>query len=272
MASPLVTLNNGVQIPQLGLGVYDPTFGDETYRAVLSALEIGYRHIDTAAVYQNEDQVGRAIKDSGINRSEIFVTTKVWDTEQGTEKTLKAYDKSLQLLGIDYADLYLIHWPVRSTRQETYKALERLYQEKRVRAIGVSNYLKPHLTELLEYAEVVPAVNQFELTPYLHSKETVALCFENGIRPECYSPLVRGRKESDPRLQAIAAMHGKSTYQVLIRWAIDQGFVTIPKSSDPDRIKANFDVFDFQLSNEDIEQLNTFHDGTRVAPDPLTYL
>lgn len=269
---PTITLNNGVQIPQLGLGVYDPKFGDETYQAVLWALECGYRHIDTAAVYRNEDQVGRAIKASGIPRSEIFITTKVWDTDQGLLKTPKAFEASLKLLGVDYIDLYLVHWPVRATRKEAYQALETLYEQRRVRAIGVSNYLAPHLEELFSYAQVVPAVNQFELTPYQHPKDTIALCKSRGICIECYSPLVRGRKKNDERLIAIAQKHHKSTYQVLIRWAIDHGFVTIPKSSDADRIRANFDVFDFSLDLGDLTVLDSLHDGTRVAPDPMTYL
>ncbi len=270
--APEILLNNDVRIPQIGLGVYDPAFSNETYQAVLWALECGYRHIDTAAVYRNEDQVGRAIKDSGIPRSEIFITTKVWDSDQGSEKTPRALDASLKQLGLDYVDLYLVHWPVRATRREAYAALEKLYRERRVRAIGVSNYLVPHLEELLSYAEIIPAVNQFELTPFLYSKETVALCQRKGICVECYSPLVRGRKENDVTLAAIAQKHGKSTYQVLIRWALDHGFVTIPKSSALNRIKDNFDVLDFSLDNDDLVKLDRLHDGTRVAPDPMTYL
>jgi methylglyoxal/glyoxal reductase len=271
MNNPTITLSNGVKIPQLGLGMYDPSFGDETYQAVLDAIKIGYRHVDTATVYRNEDQVGRAIKDSGVSRGELFITTKVWDSDQGYDKTLRAYENSLKLLGLDYVDLYLVHWPVRATRKEAYQALEDLYKRKLVRAIGVSNYLVPHLEELLTYAEIIPAVNQFEITPYLYSAETVALCHKHKIQVESYSPLVRGKKESDPRLVAIAKKYNKSTYQVLIRWALDHGFVTIPKSSDCQRIKDNFDVFDFKISTQDLDLMDTFHDGTRVAPDPNLY-
>jgi diketogulonate reductase-like aldo/keto reductase len=272
MLIPSVTLNNGIEIPQLGLGVYDPKFGDETYQAVLAAFECGYRHIDTASVYRNEDQVGRALKASGLPRDQVFITTKVWDADQGFENTLRAYETSLSLLGVEYVDLYLVHWPVRGTRRDTFRALEKLYRDGRVRAIGVSNYLVPHLEELLTYAEILPAVNQFEITPYLYSADTVRLCESKGIRVESYSPLVRGRKENDPRLASLAQKYGKSTYQILIRWALDHGFVTIPKSSTPERIRDNAAVFDFALSAEDVVLLDTFSDGTRVAPDPMGYL
>lgn len=270
--SPLIKLNNGILIPQVGLGVYDPKFGGETYQAVLSAIELGYRHIDTASVYRNEDQVGRAIQDSGIPRNQIFVTSKVWDTDQGFEKTLAAYDKSLQVMGLDYLDLYLVHWPVRATRRETYRALEKLYSEGRVRAIGVSNYLTPHLNELLSYAEIVPAINQFEISPYLYDKETVMLCQSKGICVESYSPLVRGRTLDDKRLIYLAEKYSRSSSQMLLRWAVDHGFVTIPKSSDPARIRSNFSLFDFSISPQDLAWMDTFHDGTRVAPDPMSYL
>lgn len=272
MRSPLITLNNGVEIPQLGLGVYDPQFGDETERAILAALECGYRHIDTATVYRNEAQVGAALKNSGLPREEIFVTTKVWDTDQGYDKTLHAFEQSLKALKTDYIDLYLVHWPVRETRKETWRALEHLFREKRLRAIGVSNYLAPHLEELLTYAEIIPAVNQFEITPFLQSPETTALCQKHGIHVESYSPLVRGRKKDHQSLQNLAQKYNRSSYQILIRWALDRGFITIPKSSTPERIRDNFSVFDFSLSAEDLNLMNSFHDGTRVAADPMTYL
>ena len=268
---PYLTLNNGVAIPQLGLGVYDPRFGEDTYQAVRDAIEIGYRHIDTASVYRNEDQVGRAIRDCRVPREQLFITTKVWDSDHGYQKTLAAYDRSLRTLGLDYVDLYLVHWPVSATRKETYRALEHLYREGRVRAIGVSNYLVPHLQDLLSYAEIIPAINQVELTPYLYNPETVALCKEVGIQIETYSPLIRGRKASDPQLVAIAEKYNKTTYQILIRWALDHQFATIPKSSKRNRIVQNFNVFDFTLSQDDLNLLDSFSDGTRVAPDPMTY-
>jgi diketogulonate reductase-like aldo/keto reductase len=268
----LIKLNNGITIPQVGLGVYDPQFCNETYQSVLSALECGYRHIDTASIYRNEDQVGRAVRDSGIPREQIFITSKVWDTDQGFEKTIAAYNKSLKVMGLEYLDLYLVHWPVRATRRETYRALEKLYRDGRVRAIGVSNYLTPHLSELLSYAEIIPAINQFEITPYLYDQETVALCQSNGICVESYSPLVRGRTLGGERLISLAEKYSRSPSQILLRWAVDHGFVTIPKSSDAARIRSNFSLFDFSLSSEDLAFMDTFNDGIRVAPDPMTYL
>ena len=267
-----IKLHNGILMPRIGLGVYDPSFSDEVYGAVKLAFELGYRLVDTAAVYRNEDQVGRALRESGIKREEVFITSKVWDTDQGYDSTLRAFDVSLQKLGLEYLDLYLVHWPVKATRKETYKALEALYKSGKVRAIGVSNYLTPHIEELLTYAEIVPMVNQFELTPFLYDRNTVELCLRHSIAVQSYSPLVRGRKSSHPLLQELASKYNCSTYQILLRWAIDHGFSTIPKSVKLERLIENREIDSFSLNNDDLAQLDTLHDGTRVAPDPMKYL
>lgn len=270
---PTITLNNDIQMPQIGLGVYEDQFAIEnTERAVLSAFENGYRHIDTAAVYRNEEEVGKAIIQSGIDRNELFITTKVWDTDQGYENTLKAYETSLSKLQLDYVDLYLVHWPVKETRKETWLALEKLYRSGKVKAIGVSNYLVPHLEELKTYATIVPAVNQIEFTPFCNEKETFNYCKDHGIALESYSPLVRGIKKEHPLLNELANKYGKSTFQILIRWQIDKGVITIPKSNKPDRITANIDVFDFALSIKELELLENLHDETRLSSHPMEYL
>lgn len=273
MKSPLITLNNGVEIPQLGLGVFEEDFDvSKTKDAVLIAIEEGYRHIDTAHIYQNEQEVGKAILETEIDREELFITTKVWDTDQGYESTLRAFDQSLKDLQLDYIDLYLIHWPVREKRKETWKALEKIYEEGSVRAIGVSNYLVPHLEELETYANIVPAVNQIEHTPFCNMNDTFLKCKEMGICLQSYAPLIRGLKKDHPVLVNIANKHQVNTFQVLIRWALDQGIVTIPKSSSAKRIKSNFESLKFKLDLKDLEALAALHDGTRVAADPLTYL
>jgi diketogulonate reductase-like aldo/keto reductase len=273
MKSPLITLNNGVQIPQLGLGVFEEDFNvSKTKNAVLTALEVGYRHIDAASVYANEEEVGQALKETLIPRNEIFITTKVWNSNQGYENTLKAYDESLKKLQTDYIDLYLVHWPVKDTRKETWKALEKIYEEGRVRAIGVSNYLVPHLEELRSYANVIPALNQLEHTPFCNMAETDVLCRNWGIALESYSPMVRGLKKNDITLNFIAEKHEKSTFQILIRWSLDNGVITIPKSSAAGRIKSNFEALNFQLDANDLDLLSKLHDGTRVADDPMDYL
>ncbi len=267
-----VLLNNGVNMPLLGLGIYAPGQKNEVSQAVRWALETGYRLIDTASVYQNEQEVGQGVKDSGISRDQVFITSKVWNDDQGYDSTLRAYDRSLKRLQTDYLDLYLIHWPVREKRRETWRALETLYSEKRVRAIGVSNYYEPHLEELLGYASIVPAVNQFEQSPFLYRPELLTYCRKKGIQPEGYSPLVRGQEEANQILEGISQKYGKSTYQVLIRWALQHGIVTIPKSTNQGRIKANYDVWDFELTSEDMDKLNVLNADIRVADDPMDYL
>lgn len=265
-----LTMRTKRHIPAVGLGVYKSEPGQVTRDAVRTALEIGYRHIDTASIYNNEADVGDAIVDSGLDRSAVFVTTKVWNEDQGYDKTLAAFDRSLELLSIDYVDLYLIHWPVPVLRLDTWRALERLTLDGRVRDIGVSNYMARHLSEILNYAPVVPAVNQIELSPYnyLTRLETIELCNENGIIVEAYSPLTKGRKLDDPALAEIGATYGKTPAQVLIRWALQCGFVVLPKSVRASRLAENFDVFDFTLSDPDMLRLEDLDEGLATGWDP----
>ncbi|RIV27263.1 aldo/keto reductase [Fibrisoma montanum] len=265
------TLNNGVEMPLLGLGVYAPRHNNEVQQAVEWALEAGCRLIDTASIYGNEREVADAMAASGLPRQELFITTKVWNDDEGYDTTLTAFDKSLEKLKTDYVDLYLIHWPIREKRLDTWRALETLYADKRVRAIGVSNYYQPHLDELFTIASVTPAVNQFEFSPYCNPADVVAYCREKGIQPEGYAPLVRGEKSNDPRLVTLAEKYGKSTYQILVKWSLQQGVVTIPKSVKKERIQENFAVFDFAISDEDMADMNTWHDNTRVAWNPLDF-
>ena len=272
MNSPTVTLNNGVVMPLLGLGVYAPKHNNEVQQAVESALELGCRLIDTASVYGNERDVALALATSGVPRDQVFITTKVWNTDYGYEPTLRTFDRSLDKLQLDVVDLYLIHWPNGPDqfggRPGTWRAMEKLYADGRVRAIGVSNYYPLHLDELASIATVTPAVNQIEFSPYCYRPDVVEYCRQKGIQPEGYAPLVRGLKQNDPALVAIAEKYGKSTYQILVRWSLQHGVITIPKSVKKDRIKANFDVLDFELSTADFEQMNTFYDNTRIATDP----
>lgn len=270
MTSPAIRMRTRRGIPAIGLGVYKSEPGPVTRDAVRNALEVGYRHIDTAAIYNNEADVGDAIVASGLDRSEVFVTTKLWNDDHGYDNTLRAFDRSLDALGLDYVDLYLIHWPVPVMRLDTWRALERLTLDGRVRDIGVSNYLDRHIKEILEYTAVVPAVNQIELTPYNYRTrlETVELCREHQIVLEAYSPLTKGRKLDDPVLAAIGGVHGKTPAQVLIRWALDQGFVVLPKSVRKERIAENIDVFDFSLTAAEMEQLENLDEGLVTGWDP----
>lgn len=264
----MVTLSNGRQMPWLGLGVYKMSEGQEVIASIEAAIRNGYRSIDTAALYQNEEGVGQAIKASGISREELFITTKVWNSDQGYDSTLKAFDASMSKLGLDYLDLYLIHWPVKGKYKETWKALEQLHKDGRVRSIGVSNFQIHHLEDLLANAEVRPVVNQVELHPLLSQVELREYCKSQGIQIEAWSPLAQGKLLDNEVLKAIGAKYGKSTAQVIIRWDLQHGIVTIPKSSNPERIVENANVFDFELTAEEMKQIDGLNQDQRVGPDP----
>ncbi|HEU5160358.1 MAG TPA: aldo/keto reductase [Streptosporangiaceae bacterium] len=270
---PHVMLNNDVSMPQLGFGVFQVPDA-ETEPAVAVALEAGYRSIDTARIYGNEEGTGRALKASGLPREELFVTTKLWNADHGYDSTLRACEASLARLGLDYLDLYLIHWPVPSQDRylDTWRAFERLYAEGRVRAIGTSNFLPEHLTRVMDAFEVVPAVNQIELHPYLAQAELRAFDAEHGIATEAWSPIGQGKGLlDDPALAPIAAKHGKTPAQVVIRWHLQLGNVVIPKSVTPARIVENIDVFDFELDADDLAAIAALDCGKRYGPDPATF-
>jgi methylglyoxal/glyoxal reductase len=264
------TLNNSNPMPAIGLGVYQMPNGPLTQRAVDYALRCGYRHIDTAMIYRNEESVGKAIADGFVPREELFVTTKLWNSDQGYDQAIKACNSSLSRLGLGWVDLYLIHWPVHGKRKDSWKALETLYDEGKCRAIGVSNYMSLHLEELLGFCRVVPAANQLELHPYLYNSriETIDLCRRTGILPVAYSPLTKGIKLRDPLLVKTAGNYGKSPAQLLIRWALQQGFAVIPKSSATSRIAENFQVFDFNITPEDMDLLNGLDENLTTGWDP----
>ncbi|MCF0090109.1 MULTISPECIES: aldo/keto reductase [unclassified Streptomyces] len=267
---PPIILNNGVEMPQLGFGVWQVA-DDEAERAVSTALEAGYRSIDTAAIYGNEEGTGRAIASSGLPREELFVTTKLWNADQGHDSTLRAFDTSLKKLGLEYVDLYLIHWPMpdRGTFVDTYKAFEKLYEEGRAKAIGVSNFLPEHLTTLLEATSVVPAVNQIELHPQLQQQTAREVHAEHGIATEAWSPLGSGKGLLDvPAIVAIARKHGRTPAQVVLRWHLQLGNVVIPKSVTPSRIKENFDVFGFSLDEEDLGAISALDEDRRLGSNP----
>ncbi|MDX6236708.1 MAG: 2,5-diketo-D-gluconate reductase [Kribbellaceae bacterium] len=270
---PTVTLENGVEIPQLGLGVWQ--IEDEIVPDVVrAALDSGYRHVDTAAIYGNEDGVGRALAAAGLPRDEVFLTTKLWNSDQGYDSTLKAFDASLHRLGLDYVDLYLIHWQSlkRDKYVDTWKAFEQLYADKRVRAIGVSNFHVPALQRLFDETDLRPAVNQIELHPALPQDELRAFNAENDIVTEAWSPLAQGGGLlSEPTLKRLAEKHGKSPAQIVIRWHLQLGNVVIPKSKTPARIAENIDVFDFTLDNEDMAAIADLETGLRTGGDPDTF-
>jgi diketogulonate reductase-like aldo/keto reductase len=261
-------LNTGARIPQVGLGVWQAPRGEVTQAAVTAALRTGYRHVDTAAIYRNEADVGVAVRESGIPRQQVFVTTKLWNADQGYDSALKAFDASLARLGLEYVDLYLIHWPVPRKRLDSWRALERLHEEKRARAIGVSNFLKPHLEELLARARVVPAANQIELTPFLQRRDTVALCRERGIVVEAYSPLTRGLRLDHPVIVDVARGLKRSPAQVLLRWGVQHGFVVLPKSVNPPRIEENAALFDFEIDAKTLARLDALEEGLVTGWDP----
>jgi len=234
------------------------------------ALEIGYRHLDTAALYANEADVGRAIRDSGVPRESIFVTTKVWNSEQGYDSTLRAFDKSRTALGIDVVDLYLVHWPVKGKSRDTWRALEKILADGKVRAIGVSNFFAHHLQEILTSSSIVPAVNQVEFHPFLVQEDLLAFDAKTGIQHEAWSPLLRGRNLDNPILVEIARKHGKTTAQVILRWDIQKGVVTIPRSTRRERILENSQIFDFTLEPGEVRAITGLDNGTRVGPHPDT--
>jgi diketogulonate reductase-like aldo/keto reductase len=265
-----VELGNGVEIPWLGLGVFKSPPGRETEHAVRWALEIGYRHVDTAAYYENEGDVGKALRDSGVPRDSVFITTKVWNSDQGYEQTLKAFDKSREQLGVDVVDLYLVHWPVRARYKETWKAMEKLLADGKVRAIGVSNFLVHHLEDLMTSASVTPVLNQVEFHPFLVQKELLEFDARTGIRHEAWSPLTRGRSLDHPLITEIARKHGRTNAQVLLRWDLQLGVVTIPKSVHRERILENSRVFDFELDADDMRRITGLDAGARIGPNPDT--
>ncbi|WP_308465714.1 aldo/keto reductase [Rathayibacter soli] len=269
MASPLLTLNDGQPIPQLGFGVYKIPDADAS-SAVRVALDAGYRHIDTAALYRNESGVGAGIAASGVPREEIFVTTKVWNDDQGYDRTLHAFDASLKRLGLENVDLYLIHWPApkQDLFVETWRALEQLKADGRTRSIGVSNFQPHHLARLLEHAQTVPAINQIELHPWLQQRELRVVDRLHDILTEAWSPLARGRAIGDPTLEAIGARYGKTAAQVVIRWHLQLGNVVIPKSVTPARIRENFDVFDFTLDEDDLALIDALDSDERTGSHP----
>ncbi|NHK31940.1 MAG: aldo/keto reductase [Asgard group archaeon] len=262
-----VKLNNGIEIPILGLGTYLAT-GDRGYQAIRHALKIGYRHIDTAAMYENEKEIGLALKDDDVPREEIFVTTKLWNSDHGYERALEAFEESYEKLGLDYIDLYLIHWPVQELRMESWRALEQLHKDGKCRSIGVSNYTIRHLEELLKEAKVVPVVNQVEFHPYLYQKELLEYCMSNNIWIQSYSPLTKGRMLEDPPLVEIARKYKKSTAQILIRWSLQKNTITLPKSANVYNIMENAEVFDFKITEEDMKKLDSFNCNMRVTWDP----
>jgi 2,5-diketo-D-gluconate reductase A len=267
-----ITLNDGARIPQVGLGVWQ-TPNNEAAPAVKAALDAGYRHVDTAAVYENEEGVGEGIRQSGLARADIFLTTKLWNTDQGYEQTLKAFDASLKRLGTDYVDLYLIHWPSahRGLFVDTWKAFVKLKEEGRAKSIGVSNFHPEHIEKIVAETGVVPVINQIELHPDFQQREVRAFHDKHKIATQSWSPLGQGKLLGHPVIADIAGKLGRTPAQVIIRWHIDNGLVVIPKSVTPSRIVENFKVFDFKLSAEDLEELNALDDaGARIGPDPKT--
>ncbi len=268
----VVTLNDGNAIPTVGLGVFQVPPAD-TEQAVSAALRAGYRHIDTAAAYRNERETGRALADSGVPRDQLYVVTKLWNGDQGYDSTLKAFDASMERLGLDYLDLYLIHWPMPALNKfvDTFKAFAHLRDQGRIRSTGVSNFEPEHLMVLIDATGIVPAVNQIELHPRFPQQELRKVHAQRGIATEAWAPLGQGALLTHPTITAVAGARGRTPAQVLIRWHIQLGNIVIPKSVNPSRIASNFDVFDFELGAGEMASISSLDDGTRLGPDPRTF-
>jgi methylglyoxal/glyoxal reductase len=266
------TLYNGVKMPWFGLGVFKVEEGPELVNAVKFAIKQGYRSIDTAAIYGNEESVGRAIREAmteyGIKRDELFITSKVWNSDLGYESAIKAYETSLRKLGLDYLDLYLIHWPVEDKYVEAWRALETIYKEGKLKAIGVSNFQVHHLEKIMQEAEMKPMVNQVEYHPRLTQHEIKAFCGQHGIQFEAWSPLMQGQLFDNPLLKNLANKYNKTVAQVILRWDLQNGVVTIPKSTKEHRIMENSSIFDFELTTEDMDRISSLNENHRVGPDP----
>ncbi|MGM7701425.1 aldo/keto reductase [Pseudalkalibacillus sp. Hm43] len=263
-----VQLHNGIEMPRLGFGVFKVEEGSEVIDSVKTALEVGYRSIDTAAIYKNEEGVGQAIKDANVPREELFITTKVWNKDQGYESTLKAFDESLEKLGLDYVDLYLIHWPVEGKYNDTWKAMEKLYEDGRAKAIGVCNFNVHHLEDLIKDANIKPMVNQIEFHPKLTQKDVRAFCDKENILVEAWSPLMHGKLLDHPTLKEIGEKYGKSPAQVILRWDLQHNIITIPKSVNPSRIRENSELFDFILTDDEMKKIDQLNENERFGPDP----
>jgi diketogulonate reductase-like aldo/keto reductase len=260
-----ITLNNRIQVPRMGLGVYQIGPGKATVRAVKYALEIGYRHIDTAKIYGNESDVGKALEESDVQREHVFITTKVWNSDQGFDSTLRAFEGSLRRLGLSYVDLYLVHWPVQGKIVETWKAMIKILKIGKANAIGVSNYSIGDMKETIQNSNDLPAINQVEFHPFLHQKELLQFCKSNSIQLEAYSPLTRGKRLNHPVLLGIAKEYGKTPAQILIRWSLQKDLVVIPKSSHEERILENSQVFDFHIHQKDMDLLDSLNENLRTV-------
>jgi diketogulonate reductase-like aldo/keto reductase len=271
--SATITLNNGIPMPRFGLGVLHIADGSDAANAVVTAIEAGYRLIDTASIYHNEAGVGKALREAGVPREDIFLTTKVWNADQGYEPAKQAFQSSLERLGVDYVDLYLIHWPGPDPERmlDTWRALESIYAGGKARAIGLSNFQVPHLEQLLEHVEIMPAVNQVEIHPHLQQSELVEYCQENGIQVEAWRPIMKGEVMGIPEMTEIGQKYGKNPVQVTLRWLLQRDLIVIPKSENPLRIRENADIFDFELTHEEIEQIKALDQDRRLGPDPFTF-
>ena len=266
-----VTLNNGQKIPWIGFGVWMMSDGMEVEQSVSDALEVGYRSVDTATIYGNEKGVGLAIRESGLNREDIFLTSKVWNSDQGFDSTKRAFEESLAKLQVDYLDLYLIHWPVAGRFNETWSAMEEIYNEGLAKSIGVSNFMIHHLKELLDQASIIPTINQIEFHPYLTQPDLIEFCVSQNIQVEAWSPIMKGTAGKDPEISKLAEKYNKTPTQVVLRWELQKSIVTIPKSSNRNRIIENSNIFDFQLNDEDMRIIDSLDKNYRFGADPYNF-